>query len=315
MQGTRFPSGDPAADRRAGFAETMLHLGDVGAAIEAMKSALDLAPDWAAGWFQLGEWYEAAGLEEEAATAWDRAILADPTDPLGAVLKRDLLRGTAVADTLPPAFVELLFDQYAPRFDSALQDRLGYRGPQIIADALRAAGLTQSTRAMDLGCGTGLTGAILRPLTTTLHGIDISSGMLAEAAATGLYDHLDKADIAALPLAQPAYDLIVATDVFNYMGALDGVMTWIAGSLAPGGLLAFTVERGSDGYTLQDARRFAHAPAYSRDLLAQAGLTQITLTDCVLRHDRGADVMGLTVTARATHALQTRAGEDGMETA
>lgn len=315
MQGTHFPSGDPAADRRAGFAETMLHLGDVGAAIEAMKSALDLAPDWAAGWFRLGEWYEAAGLEAEAVTAWDRAILADPTDPLGAVLKRDLLRGTQVADTLPPAFVELLFDQYAPRFDTALQDRLGYRGPQIIAEALRAAGVTQTARAMDLGCGTGLTGDILRPLTTTLHGIDISSGMLAEAASKRLYDKLIKGDIAALPLADLPYDLIVATDVFNYLGALDGVMTWIAGSLAPGGLLAFTVEKGTQGYTLQEARRFAHAPGYVRDLLTQAGLTDITLTDCVLRHDRGAEVTGLTVTARATATLQTRAGEDGLETA
>lgn len=315
MQGTRFPSGDPAADRRAGFAETMLHLGDLAAAIEAMKSALDLAPDWAAGWFRLGEWYEAAGLEAEAVSAWDRAILADPADPLGAVLKRDLLRGTQVADTLPPAFVELLFDQYAPRFDTALQDRLGYRGPQIIADALRAAGATAVTHAMDLGCGTGLTGEVLRPLAQTMHGVDISAGMLAEAEAKGLYDRLIKGDIAALPLADLPYDLIVATDVFNYLGALDGVMTWIAGSLAPGGLLAFTVEKGTQGYTLQEARRFAHSPGYVRDLLTQAGLTQITLTDCVLRHDRGTDVMGLTVTARATATQHTREGEDGLETA
>lgn len=315
MQGTHFPSGDPAADRRAGFAETMLHLGDVAAAIEAMKSALDLAPGWAAGWFRLGEWYEAAGLTDDAVAAWDKAIEADPTDPLGAVLKRDLLRGTQVADTLPPAFVELLFDQYAPRFDSALQDRLGYRGPEIIAAALQEAGVTQARRAMDLGCGTGLTGEVLRPFTDTLHGVDLSAGMLAEAAAKCLYDRLDKGDISALPLADAPYDLIVATDVFNYMGALDGVMTWIAGSLAPGGLLAFTVEKGTDGYTLQEARRFAHAPDYVRSLLDQAGLSGVTLTECVLRHDRGADVMGLTITAHAPARVQTREGEDGLEAA
>ena len=62
---------------------------------------------------------------------------------------------------MPQAYVRALFDQYAPRFEFALVDDLGYRGPALLFKAVlsvRAAARKPAffKRAIDLGCGTGL---------------------------------------------------------------------------------------------------------------------------------------------------------------
>ncbi|WGW03535.1 methyltransferase domain-containing protein [Tropicibacter oceani] len=312
MIGTPFPSGEPAADRRASFAETLAHLGDLPGAVEALKAALDLAPTWAAGWFRLGEYLE--GLNETAAAvdAWTRAVAADPSDPLGASLRRDLACKTPMIETMPPAFVELLFDQYAPRFDTSLTQKLAYRGPQILIDALSAAETPHADRALDLGCGTGLMGAQLRSRCDWLEGYDLSANMLAEAQAKGDYDALHKCDIGALDLQPRSWDLITAADVFIYLGALEQIIGWCAGSLRPGGTLAFTVELDEQApFTLRDSRRFAHSSAYVQDLLQQAGLAPLSVQQCTLRHDRGQPVASACFVARAVPG--TRLIHDGDE--
>lgn len=300
MAGVQFSSGEIAADRRAEFAEALVCECDFDGAIETLRGALDLAPTWAAGWYRLGEIHELAGAIAAAVEAYDRAAALDPADPFGAGLKRALLLNAPVTESMPPAFVELLFDQYAPRFEKALVGGLNYRGPAMLMDALRRDGFAFAASAMDLGCGTGLMGEVLRPACVRIEGLDLSAGMLQQARAKGIYDQLDKADIAALELAAKRFDLIVAADVFIYLGALERVIGWCAGSLLPGGRLAFTVERCENGdIALRDTRRFAHSPAYVQGLLAQAGFSHVSLTDCVLRTDQGRDVAALSVTARA----------------
>ena len=54
-------SGDLTADRRRAMAREYLAAGEAQAAAELMEQALEIAPDWAAGWFELGEFHEAAG--------------------------------------------------------------------------------------------------------------------------------------------------------------------------------------------------------------------------------------------------------------
>lgn len=303
MVGRPFPSGDPAADRRAGYAETLAGVGDLDAAIEVMRGALDLVPAWAAGWFRLGEILETAGERDAARDAFARATLADPADPLGAGIRHALLTPVPMLDSMPPAFVEMLFDQYAPRFERSLVGALAYRGPDLVMSALLSGAGGDGDRwgrALDLGCGTGLMGEALRPYCGWLEGIDISSGMLAEAEAKGLYDRLEKADIARLDLrAAPPHDLIVAADVFIYLGALERVIGWCAGMLSPGGCLAFTVETGSAPVDLRPTRRFAHSRDYVEGLLRDAGFGPVTLLPCVLRLDRGEPVAGLVVVASA----------------
>ena len=300
MVGRPFPSGNLLVDRRAEFAATMAHAGDFDAAIEVLSGALDIAPEWAAGWFWLGEYHEQTEALEKAANAWRQAMALDPSDPFGAGLKLDLLREVPVAETMPSAFVETLFDQYAPRFEISLLEQLDYRGPELLMNTLKSSGFTRAHRALDLGCGTGLMGAQLRSSCDWLGGYDISRGMLDEAEAKGIYDLLDKQDLSDLALSETSYDLIVAADVFIYLGALEQIVGWCAQALEPCGFLAFTLEHGDKPIELRESRRFAHSPAYVTELLQTAGFQTIMIEDCVLRQDRGEDIRSFCVIATPT---------------
>ena len=315
-----FSSGDLIVDRRFDFARMLHEGGDTGAAAALLADTLAEAPGvaeiWAAGWFVLGEWRESLGDTAGAIAAWERALAADPADLLGAGLKRDLARAVPLAEAMPAAFVEALFDQFAPRFDSQLRDKLGYRAPDLLVEELDARGVGAVGRAMDLGCGTGLAGEVLRARCGWLGGCDLSAGMLAQAAARGIYDRLDKADIGALEIGGDPFDLIVAADVFVYVGALERVLGWCAAMLNPGGTLAFTTEAGEAPVALRESRRFAHSEAYLREVLEAAGFDAPILRRAVLRQDRGAPIEGWIVTARrARHATDRQGDAEGFAVA
>jgi predicted TPR repeat methyltransferase len=293
-------SGDPAADRRVDFALMLFADGDYPGAAETLLSALELVPGWALGWFQLGEFYEAAGDMAAAIAAWRTALTLDPEDHSGASLKLTLAESTGGKPSPPSAFVEMLFDQYAPRFDQTLVDVLGYRVPELLAEAIARAHTGRFGLALDLGCGTGLMGERLRPLCDSLEGFDISAEMLRKARAKGVYDRLEKADLQGFLHDGPKADLVTAADVFMYVGALEGVVKTVARLLAEDGLFAFSVEKldAEGGFALQPSRRYAHSEGYVKRVLREAGLAAVSVQEQVLRQDRNEPVSGLIVVAR-----------------
>jgi predicted TPR repeat methyltransferase len=293
-------SGDILADRRADYAEMLFGSGEPRPAAELMLGALELAPGWAMGWFRLGEFHEAAGDMEAAAEAWRMAQKIDPADRAGAALKLALSGKSVAGDAPPSAFVEALFDQYAEKFDHALVDTLGYRVPEFLAEAIAVAKPGRFGLALDLGCGTGLMGERLRPVCGRLEGFDISAEMLRKARAKNVYDRLEKADLQVFSYDGPKADLVTAADVFMYVGALEGVVTTVAGLLAENGLFAFSVERlnAAEGFALQPSRRYAHAKDYLRRVLGEAGMRVVSLEEKIIRQDRNEPVTGLIVTAR-----------------
>jgi predicted TPR repeat methyltransferase len=291
-------SGDLLVNRRADYAEMLFGAGDHAAAAELMLGALELAPGWAMGWFRLGEMQETAGAPDQAGEAWRMALKLDPPDRAGAALKLELI-GAAPTSVAPPSpFVEALFDQYAGNFDAALVEKLGYRVPELLDGAIRVQ-RDRFDHAIDLGCGTGLMGARLRPVAGLLEGYDISAAMLRKAEAKRIYDKLAKADLQSIRLAPESADLITAADVFMYVGALDGVFATVAAALKAGGLFAFSVEAhaGPEDVVLRASRRYAHSEAYLRRLLANSGLSVISLDRADIRMDRGEGIEGLMVVA------------------
>ena len=93
------------------------------------------------------------------------------------------------------------------------------------------------------------------------------------------------------------------------LGAWLSIVAWCAGSLAPGGVLAFSAEAGEAPLTLRESRRFAHSQDYLQGVLTAAGFTGIRLERAVLRHDRGAAIEGFIVTASAPMALRDLQGD------
>lgn len=272
--------------------------GDHAAAAELMLNAMELAPGWALGWFRAGEMYEAAGQIAPAVAAWQTVLKLDPDGQTGAALKLELAGACPKSSAPPGAFVEALFDQYAETFDASLVEKLGYRVPDLLLDAVKP--FAPFGTAIDLGCGTGLMGEKLRPLVGRLEGNDISAAMLKKAEAKKVYDRLEKADLQSLELPHESADLIIAADVFMYVGALDGITQTVSRALKPDGVFAFSVERndGPEPFRLRESRRYAHSENYVRDVLNEAGLAITSMSPEVIRMDRGAAIEGLIILAR-----------------
>ena len=196
MSGPLFiSSGDLIADRRYDLARGYAADGDLAAAADLYAQAVELAPGFASAWFALGEAREALGDRDGARAAFARARDADPQDRHGAALHLARLGGADPATGALQAYVRTLFDQYAPRFDRALED-LNYSAPARLREAITQHG-TRFGSMLDLGCGTGLAGAAFRPHVDWLAGVDLSPKMIEVARAKGLYDRLAVADIGA----------------------------------------------------------------------------------------------------------------------
>src|SRR6478672_3351061 len=241
-------SGDLMADRRFEFARDLQLKGDLPAAADLLLQAIELAPDFATAWFTLGEIREELGEGDAAIAAFRKAHAADPDDRHGASLRLMRLGAERLA-SMPQGYVQALFDQYAPRFESALVDDLGYRGPELLFRAVlsvRAAARKPAffKRAIDLGCGTGLAATAFAREVDAFIGIDLSPRMIERARATSLYAELEVADmLQGLRARQDAsVDLVLAADAMAYVADLPPVLAEAHRVLVSGGLLAFTAE-------------------------------------------------------------------------
>lgn len=250
----------------------------------------------ALGLLALGE-----GAREAAAGHYRRAAALLPGD---AEVQHLLAAAEGrVVETAPEAYVRALFDAFAPRFDHELTNDLGYRTPHELAAALRA-GLPPAAaglRVADLGCGTGLAGMALGGLAGHLEGVDLSPRMLEVAATRGLYARLACEDLVTFLVAGPAerFDVVLAADVFNYVGRLDAAFAAAWRALAPGGRFAFSLEvadgQGDGQAELRASGRFAHRPQAIRSLALGCGFAPLAWQDTVLRHDHGRPVAGQVV--------------------
>jgi predicted TPR repeat methyltransferase len=157
-----------------------------------------------------------------------------------------------------------------------MQGTLHYSIPKHIAHALYQLELPQNTQTLDLGCGTGLTGVVLRDLSKHLTGIDIAAKMLAQAKEKIIYDELIETEISTFfQNNKKHYDLIVAADVLPYFGELDALFDTLQQHLNPQGYFIFTTEISEkDPWFLQTSARFSHLPDYIKRL---ADLHQLNL--------------------------------------
>ncbi|MGQ0681997.1 methyltransferase domain-containing protein [Bradyrhizobium sp.] len=297
-------SGDLIADRRYDFARDLQLRGDLPAAADLLQQAIELAPNFASAWFTLGEIRRQLGERDAAIEAFRQARHADPADRHGAALRLMEL-GAEPVSAMPAGYVQSLFDQYAPRFESALLNDLRYRGPSLLFKAVigvRNAARKPAffKRGIDLGCGTGLGAAAFANNVDRFIGIDLSAGMLEKARASGLYAELEVADMAAGLASKPdaSADFVLAADAMVYVADLAPVLGQAHRVLAPGGLIAFTTEtHPGEGVILGNGLRYAHAAAHVREALAAANLKLALLQEASPRDEGNAPVPGLVVVA------------------
>jgi predicted TPR repeat methyltransferase len=300
-------SGDLMADRRFEFARDLQLKGDLPAAADLLLQAAELAPNFASAWFTLGQIREELGEGEAAIAAYRKAQASDPRDRHGASLR--LMRlGAEQLSGMPQAYVQVLFDQYASRFESSLVDDLGYRGPALLFKAVlsvRAAARKPAffKRALDLGCGTGLAATAFAKEVDHFIGIDLAPRMIERARETGLYEELQVDDMLSGLRGKPdaSADLILAADAMVYVADLAPVLAEARRVLADGGLLAFTTEtHDGEGVVIGDGLRYAHSAAYVRATVEGAGLKLPLLEDRSARNEDNVPVPGLVAVAAQT---------------
>ncbi|MGO4704888.1 methyltransferase domain-containing protein [Microvirga sp. 2MCAF38] len=293
-------SGDILADRRYEYARAAFDEKDFEAAADLARQVLEIAPRFVAAHALLGRATAALGEREGAVEALRQALVLEPEDSLGVRLDLAKLGALPPDEAITDGYVRALFDEYAPKFDAHLTKSLAYRGPELIADGLKRACAISArpfafAHCLDLGCGTGLMARALQGACESIEGVDLSPRMLEVARRTGLYDALHEAELVAFLQGRAVgeAELIVAADVFVYMGALDTAFSEAHQVLKDRGLFAFTVQaHQGEGFVLGDDARYAHSEAYLRELATASGFAVAIFERVSSREDRGIPVPG-----------------------
>ena len=332
---------------RACFALAVMEV-EAGRLIEAdalLRAAISMKPDSPAGYFALGQVLAKMGQEQESKQAMQAATLlsqghAPQTQSVSQSIAEFERRLTASPDAaklhmllavkanvappaqLPPGSVTSLFDRYADFFDQHLRMKLEYHLPEKIVEAITSEyEKTSSQKApdvLDLGCGTGICGELLRSRARSagsgkagaLWGVDASPAMVEKARARLVYDHLEVGDLIETMRKHPrAFDLLIAADVLIYTGDLLPTFEAAAQSLRSGGLFAFSVEAcEGDRFKLHTAtRRFMHSKTYVQKIAMMCGFEELRFEPVTIRLEAKQPVAGYLVLLRIPAPPSTNA--------
>lgn len=286
--------GADSAALRLRLAESLSRQGLGGAAVEHYEKALEADDTLVEAWSALGDVLRESGQLDRAAHCYQRALDLG-ADPALHHYYLAALRPQAPLVEAPRTYVQALFDGYAHDFEDHLVGQLGYQGHRLLIEQLPPDCSAFAARVLDLGCGTGLCGPLLRTRAGHLTGVDLSPAMVDKARARGLYNDLHVQDIHDhLGDGGAPYDLIVAADVFIYVGPLERAFALASLRLQPGGWLAFTVEDAAEGPGVQllPSLRYAHREDYLRALAHTNGLTVRKVLDAPIRFHEHQPIAG-----------------------
>ncbi len=289
--------GASTAQLQLSLALCLLRLDRPDDALKALDQALALDPTLAEAWSQRGSLLRDAGQNQEAARCFEQALAHGADESLHRFYLASVRTGAAVPPQPPRAYVEALFDEYADDFQSHLIQHLKYQAHETLLAPLRVGG-QRFPLVLDLGCGTGLCGQLIQPHADAVDGVDLAQAMVEQARASGAYRRVEQGDLLGfLRSSDEPADLVIAADVFIYVGALEEVFAAVRQRLRPGGCFAFSVERAGEGQDLQlrPSLRYAHSLAYVERLASASGLRVRESWEAPLREDQQRPVMGLYV--------------------
>jgi predicted TPR repeat methyltransferase len=286
------------------------------------RGAISVRPDFTAAYQALAQLLRTRGKEEEARAVLEQAAAPAksqspnaiaPTDAIAAFEQRLTMtqeaengrfalaarHGFAPPPQLPHDSVVDLFDRYADRFDEHLRGKLEYRVPELIAETIAATKPDRPLDVLDLGCGTGLCGMLLKPMAGLIWGVDLSPVMLSKSNARGVYDYLELGDVVAVMNAMTqTFDLITGGDMLIYIGDLTPFFEAAVRRLRPGGRIIVSVEAGSgDRYEMgKKSLRYMHSHSYIQRLATMFGLKEESFAPITVRIEARVPVAGNLVT-------------------
>jgi len=294
-------------DAYAFLAREYARVGRTEDARAVFQEGLTRAPDNGVLNFYYGKFLQESGAPKEAAAAFDKTIASNDE---GSRPAAEFMRAAALGETperAPEEFIKNTFNYFAPNFEKALQANPQYRSPGTLLELLAQPSVTavrdikkQKVRVLDLGCGTGLMGAAIKPYADAMIGVDLSVSMLQRASEKGIYSITRCQDIESYVNEMPAgsADLVTAADVFSYIGKLDEIFAALSKKLPSGALVAFGCEALPEsvqgaGYALRNTVRYAHKDSYLRNLAAATGFNVLAQQASLIRQYTSEPVDGL----------------------
>lgn len=286
------PDNRDACFHRATALATLARLDEARAGFERV---LTIDATLGEAWSRYGGVLRESGRLDDAARAFAKALEHGADRELNTYYLA-AVSGTAMPASAPRRYVRGLFHDYAEGFDEHLA-LLDYQAHVVLTRHLAAHAQGPFESALDLGCGTGLCGPLVRPSVRRLAGVDLSGAMLDKARALGVYDELVQADLTQhLQTTELRHDLLLAADVFIYVGELAPVFGAVRVATRPGALFCFSVELCSDAareVQLLPSLRYAHSEAYVRRLAAEHGFEVAGLLRQPVRHEQRRPIAGL----------------------
>lgn len=315
------------ADAHYNLANALDDLEDLNSAIACYQRALAINPNHAEAHNNLGNAFGKQGKLDEAIVHYQRAAELDPAnsssahnnlgntfgrqdkldeaivhyqraaelDPANSSAKHMVAALTGQTTEIAPSkYIKNLFDQSATKFDHQLVKELDYKSPTALRQALDGLGNMHFSNAIDLGCGTGLSGLAFHSLIDRLTGIDLSPKMIELAKKRNVYNSLHVGDIVELlNQSNEKYDLFIATDVLVYIGNLRPIFTAVRNHALPGAYFICLTESIDEGdYILRQTGRYAHSRPHIRSLADEHRFKIEYCEPAPIRVEKGQGIMG-----------------------
>ena len=269
-------------------------------AIGSYQRAVSLRFDYISAYFNLGGALQKMQRFEEAKEHYEKVLEINPDDAPAMFMLKSLGTSVEIPDNAPVEHVRRIFDQCASSFEKILVNDLEYKTPELLFDIVSPY-LRGDCNILDLGCGTGLGAQLYRKFARKLTGVDVSAKMLEKAKEKNVYDHLEVFDILQKWTFPDKFDLIYSSDVFVYLGNLEKILISISQHLAPGGILAFSVEKlnqSRQDYQLHNGGRYSHSRQYIQKCLKRQGFSLLEEKQSNIRKQSGIYVKGLLIVAK-----------------
>ena len=148
-------------------------------------------------------------------------------------------------------------------------------------------------KILDLGCGTGLAGVLLKNKDIELYGVDLSENMINEARKKNVYKELYCQDIKSFLDEKDIneFDIVIMMDVVSYMGDLKDILSKLRERE-----VWLSIEKAQDDinkdYYLMPNGRYKHKLSYVKGLKDELKFFKIKEFDVVLRNEAGVPVEG-----------------------
>jgi len=249
-----------------------------------------------------GSLYRQFGERKSAIDIYQNCLLIYPEDDISKIALSTLGIG-AIPNRIPDTILQHIFDKNAHLYEENMLS-LDYTSHEKVSEAVLSFKSTSDGEMiiLDMGCGTGLLGQILKPHNVIIQGVDISKKMLEIARSKNIYDMLFCEEILSfIENTIVSYDIVAASNTVMYFGNLVDLLKPLTTILKKGGLFVFDYELFvGDGFDLHTGGRYSHSPEYVKKSLLNNGFFIKSSNEFIMREQAGKPVSANLLVAERT---------------